>query len=43
MYKLFYILMVVGFSGLVWSGPELKTKIIGALLLLANMLIFYKS
>jgi hypothetical protein len=42
MYNLFFILMLIGYGGLTFCANDLKSKIIGGLLLLANFLIFYK-
>jgi len=42
MYNLFYILMGIGFTGVVMYTPDLKSKIIGILCLLVNLLIFWR-
>lgn len=42
MYWLFYSLMAIGYIGLSFQAPDLKTKIIGVLLTIVNMVIFWK-
>ena len=42
MYNLFYYSMIVGYSGLVFLLPDIKSKMVGFLLLLVNGIIFYK-
>jgi hypothetical protein len=41
-YWVFYILMLVGYSGLSFIAPDIKTKIIGILLTITNAVIFFK-
>jgi len=41
-YKLFYIMMLIGYLGLSLQTPDIKGKLIGILLLIVNALIFYK-
>jgi hypothetical protein len=41
-YKLFYILMLVGYLGLSLQTPDIKGKLIGIVLLIANALIFWR-
>jgi len=42
MYKLFYIMMLIGYLGLSLQTPDIKGKLIGVLLLIVNVLIFYR-
>ena len=42
MYWIFYILMLVGYSGLSFIAPDVKTKIIGILLTITNGVIFWR-
>ena len=42
MYKLFYILMLVGYFGVSMQVPTWKMKSVGILLLIVNAIIFYK-
>jgi hypothetical protein len=41
-YKLFYILMLIGYLGLSLQTPDIKGKLIGILLLIVNALIFWR-
>ena len=41
-YKLFYTLMLVGYLGLSLQTPDIKGKLIGIILLIANALIFWR-
>jgi hypothetical protein len=43
MYTTFYVLMIVGYGGLTFMAPDIKSKLIGILLLAVNALVFYKS
>jgi len=42
LYKIFYIMMLVGYLGLSLQTPDIKGKLIGILLLIANALIFWR-
>jgi hypothetical protein len=42
MYNIFYILMLLGYSGLSFLSPDFKTKLIGTLLTLTNAIIFWR-
>lgn len=42
MYWVYYILMLVGFAGVSFNAPDLKGKIIGALIFLINAILFWK-
>jgi len=42
MYWIFYSLMLVGYAGLSFSAPDLKTKLIGILLTITNGAIFWR-
>ena len=42
LYKLFYILMLIGYGGLTMIAPDIKNKIIGILLLLVNGILFWR-
>jgi hypothetical protein len=42
MYLLSYILMLVGYLGLVLLAPDIKGKLIGGLLLATNAVIFWR-
>jgi hypothetical protein len=42
MYWLFYILMSIGYIGLSCQATDLKSKVIGVLLTIVNMVIFWK-
>jgi hypothetical protein len=41
-YKLFYMMMLVGYLGLSLQTPDIKGKLIGILLLIVNALIFWR-
>jgi len=41
-YKLFYIMMLLGYLGLSLQTPDIKGKVIGILLLVVNALIFWR-
>ena len=41
-YRIFYILMLLGFGFCSYDNPSLKTKIIGACLIVANALLFWR-
>ena len=42
-FKLFYVLMLIGYAGLSFISPDIKGKMIGILLLIANALIFFRG
>lgn len=42
-YKICYCLMLIGYLGLSLQTPDIKGKLIGILLLIANGLIFWKG
>ena len=42
LYKLFFYMMLLGYAGLTIQAPDLRGKIVGGLLLLANAGIFYR-
>lgn len=42
MYCLFYFLMLIGYLGLTLQTTDLKSKLIGILLLIVNGIVFYK-
>lgn len=42
-YKICYILMLVGYLGLSLQTPDIKGKLIGIVLLIANALIFWRG
>ena len=42
MYKLCFWLMIIGYLGLTLQGIDLRTKMIGFILLIANVLIFWR-
>jgi len=42
MYYLFYIMMFIGFLGCSLSNPDLKMKIIGILLAIVNLILFWR-
>lgn len=42
MYKIFYYMMLIGYTGLSIQAPTLKGKAIGIVLLVANALIFWR-
>jgi hypothetical protein len=42
MYWVFYSLMLVGYAGLSFIAPDLKTKLTGILLTITNAVIFFK-
>lgn len=41
-YKIFFVMMVVGYLGCSLSTNELKIKIIGLLITVVNIILFYK-
>lgn len=42
MYYFFFILMVIGYAGLTILSPDIKGIVLGSLLLIANILIFWR-
>ena len=42
LYSLLYVMMLIGFAGLSLQVPDLKMKVIGALLTLVNGILFWK-
>lgn len=42
MYWIFYSLMLIGYVGLSFIAPDLKTKLIGIVLTIANAVIFWR-
>ena len=41
-YQIFYYLMLIGYLGLLLLSSDIKSKIIGILLLIVNALIFWR-
>lgn len=39
----FYILMLIGYSGVSLMAGDIKTKIVGILLVIVNALIFWRT
>jgi hypothetical protein len=42
MYRIFYILLLVGYGGLIYYNPDLRGKIVSILFLLGNAVLFIK-
>jgi hypothetical protein len=42
LYLVFYIVMLIGYAGVSFQASDIKGKILGVILLIANGLIFYK-
>lgn len=42
MYYIFFSAMIIGYSGVVYYTPDLKTKIVAILCLFANALLFWR-
>lgn len=42
MYKIFLALMTVGYLGVSFYQPDLRMKLVGILIAVANLLIFYR-
>lgn len=41
-YWVFYASMLIGFGGVTWYAPDLKSRLIGFLLLIVNGILFWK-